>query len=299
MIEEFEYNGKAMGTSYSIAIVCSSEALADSLYEIAKDDIISYEACFSRFLTTSELSILNKEKNKIVSEIFLEVTLKAYQLFNKTRGIFNPLVSVSRLGYNKNFVDLEDDRNINDESFYDIDFSEVIIDKKESKIILNDGQNLDYGGFLKGYLAEIIADKIRSHSPDIKGVIVNLGGDIHTKGLDKNGYKFIFNIYNPVSKDKDVTVVVYNQSLATSGTYKRSWHNLGEKIHHILDITGRKNPDNDIISVSIICNDGGESEAYTKVFLSMDPDKAIKLLGENNLSFIIIKNNGEVIKNII
>lgn len=298
MIEEFEYNGKAMGTSYSIAIVCSSKKLADSLYEIAKGDLVSYEARFSRFLPLSELSVLNKEKNKIVSQIFLEVTLKAYQLFNKTRGIFNPLVSVSRLGYNKNFTDLEDDRNINDESYYDIDFSEVVMNKKESRIILNEGQNLDYGGFLKGYLAEIIALKIKSYSSDVKGVIVNIGGDIHTKGFDKNGHKFVFNIYNPILKNGDVIVTLCNQSLATSGTYKRSWHNLGEKIHHILDITGRKNTNNDIISVSIVCNDGGESEAYTKVFLSMDPDKAIKLLGENNLSFIIIKNNGEVIKNI-
>lgn len=296
MIEEFEYNGKAMGTSYSIAIVCSSEALAHSLYEIAKSDIVSYEARFSRFLPASELSILNKEKNKIVSQIFLEVTLKAYQLFNKTRGIFNPLVSVFRLGYNKNFADIDDDRNINDESYYDIDFSEVIINKKESRIILNEGQNLDYGGFLKGYLAEIIADKIKSYSPDVKGVIVNIGGDIHTKGFDKNGHRFVFNIYNPILKNEDVIVTLYNQSLATSGTYKRSWHNLGEKIHHILDITGRKNPDNDIISVSIICANGGESEAYTKVFISMDLEKALELIGKEDILFIIIKNNGQVIK---
>ncbi|MFA6999608.1 MAG: FAD:protein FMN transferase, partial [Candidatus Paceibacterota bacterium] len=199
---------------------------------------------------------------------------------------------------NKNFTDINDDRNTNDESYYNIDFSEVIIDKKESRIILKEGQNLDYGGFLKGYLAEIIALEIKSYSSNVKGVIVNIGGDIHTEGLDKNGHKFVFNIYNPILKNEDVIVALYNQSLATSGTYKRSWYNLGEKIHHILDITGRKNPDNDIISVSIICGDGGESEAYTKVFLSMEQVKAMELIGEKDLKFIIIKNNGEVIKKI-
>lgn len=298
MIEEYEYNGKAMGTSYSIAIVCDNEGLANSLYAKAYQNISNYEALFSRFLATSELSILNKKKNKIVSETFLEVTSKAYQLFIKTKGIFNPLISISRFGYNKSFFELKDDQNISNEESYDIDFSEVVIDKKESRIILKEGQNLDYGGFLKGYLAEIIALEIKSYSSDIKGVIVNIGGDIHTKGLDKNGHRFIFNIHNPVLKNEDVIVTLYNQSLATSGIYKRSWHNLGEKIHHILDKTGRKNPENDIISVSIICNDGGESEAYTKVFLSISPDKAMELLEERDIKFIIIKNNGEVIKNI-
>jgi len=46
MIEEFEYNGKAMGTEYSIAIVCSSRELADKIHRISKNDIEEYEKRF-------------------------------------------------------------------------------------------------------------------------------------------------------------------------------------------------------------------------------------------------------------
>ena len=296
MIEEFEYNGKAMGTEYSIAIVCKDKKLAFKVYEIGKKDIEEYESIFSRFLPNSELSILNKKKSMVVSPVFFKTTLKAYQLFNKTKGIFNPLVSVSRLGYDKSFSELENSKNIKENEPYDIDFSTVIIDKNKSYIKLGEGQSLDYGGFLKGYLAEIIAEKIKSYSSEIKGVIVNIGGDIHTKGLDKNGDRFVFNIYNPILKNEDIVVTLYNQSLATSGTYKRSWFNFSKKIHHILDISGFQNPDNDIISVSVIHKDGSYSEAYTKVFLNVDHEKALELLGEKNIDFIIIKNNGEIIK---
>ncbi len=297
MIEEFEYNGKAMGTEYSIAIVCESKELAYKMYKMGLNDIEEYEARFSRFLPNSELSLLNKKKSMAVSTLFLRVTLKAYQLFNKTKGIFNPLVSISRLGYDKNFSDLENNKKINDDESYDIDFSSVKIDKSKSYISLNEGQNLDYGGFLKGYLAELIAEKIKSYSSDIRGVIVNIGGDIHTKGLDKNGDRFVFSIYNPILKNEDIVVTLYDQSLATSGTYKRSWLNLSQKIHHILDISGYHNPDNDIISASIIHKDGSFSEAYTKVFINVEYKKAMELLGEDNIDFIIIKNNGEIIKN--
>jgi len=72
---------------------------------------------------------------------------------------------------------------------------------KHCSIHLNEGQQLDYGGFLKGYLAELIAKNIMKYSSNIIGVIVNLGGDIHTEGLDKNGNKFIFNIYNPIARE--------------------------------------------------------------------------------------------------
>lgn len=299
MIEEFEYNGKAMGTEYSIAIVCSSRELADKIYGISKNYIEEYEKRFSRFLKTSELSVLNEKKNMVVSQIFFDVTLKAYQLFVETKGIFNPLVQVARLGYDKNFIDIKNDEKTRDESLYDIDFSVTKIDRQTGRIHLNEGQMLDYGGFLKGYLAELIAKNIKSYSTSIIGVIVNLGGDIHTEGLDKNGNKFVFNIYNPISGGSDIEVTLYNQSLATSGTYKRSWFKFGKKVHHILDIFGKQNPENDVVSASVVCRDGATSEAYTKVFISTDYESAIKILGKKNISTIIIKNNGQVIKNII
>jgi thiamine biosynthesis lipoprotein len=296
MIEEFEYNGKAMGTEYSIAIVCENRELSYKMYKIGKESIEEYEKKFSRFLPNSELSLLNRKKGMIVSSVFIMVTLKAFQLFNKTKGIFNPLVSVSRLGYDKNFSEIKNNKNIEKDDLYDVDFSSVFIDKNKSYIKLNEGQNLDYGGFLKGYLAELIADKIKSYSPEVKGVIVNIGGDIHTKGLDKNGDRFVFSIYNPILKNEDIVVTLYNQSLATSGTYKRSWLNFSKKIHHILDMSGFQNPENDIISSSIIHKDGSFSEAYTKVFLNVDHKNAIDLLGGDDINFIIIKNNGEIIK---
>lgn len=298
MIEEFEYNGKAMGTDYSISIVCGSKDLAEKLFEISVDEISKYEKQFSRFLSESELSVLNEKKEMVVSKFFLDTTQKAYELFVETKGIFNPLVQVSRFGYNKNFNDLEDNHNILNQEYYDIDFSTVVIDREKSFIRLMDGQKLDYGGFLKGYLAEIIATEIKLASLDIKGVIVNLGGDVCTKGLDKNDQKFIFQIYNPVTKNGDISISLYNQSLATSGTYKRNWLSLNRRMHHILDRSGQQNPQSDIISVSVVNQDGGRTEAYTKVFLSMDERQALNLLGDKNISFIIIKESGQIIKNI-
>lgn len=298
MVEEFEYNGKAMGTDYSIAIICSTRTLADKIYEMAKKDIEDAESRFSRFLPESELSQLNENKKMIVSPIFLQLTKRAYQLFEKTHGIFNPLVQVSRLGYDKNFTELENVHSSSTDEPYDIDFSTVVINQDKSEIILSDGQKIDYGGLLKGYLAEMIAKKIKANFPEVIGVIMNLGGDIHTEGLDENNQKFIFSIYNPVFKNEATSVNLFNQSLATSGTYKRTWSSGGKKIHHILAESGYNNPDTDIVSASVIHKDGACTDAYTKVFLSMDSNLAEVLLQDNSLSYIIIKNDGSIIKKI-
>ena len=293
MVEEFEYIGKAMGTDYSISVICRDEELANKIYKIAKNQIEEYENIFSRFLPASELSLLNKNKKMIVSTTFLEITQKAYSLFVKTRGIFNPLVSVERFGYDREFLKLN--KNI-DDSLYDIDFSSVIIDEEKSMITLGEGQKLDYGGFLKGYLADLISKKIIKDYPEVSGIIINIGGDIHTEGLDSDGNRFIFSIYNPISKKEDIKIELFNQSLATSGIYKRTWFRNNKRVHHILDSSGNKNPETDIVSVSVRHEDGAFTEAYTKVFLSMDDGMALKLLDDKNISFIIIKNNGQIIK---
>ncbi|MFA5934535.1 MAG: FAD:protein FMN transferase [Candidatus Paceibacterota bacterium] len=297
-MKEYEYTGKAMGTDFSISIVSDSKDLAD---KIAKESIIEidkYEKEFSRFLSESELSKLNYRKEMLVSETFIKVIEEAYKLYVITNGIFNPLVQIERFGYDRDFPKINYNYKI-EEKDYDIDFSSVIIDKKENRIILRVGQKLDFGGFLKGYLAEFICKKIKSQSENIKGVIVNIGGDIHTQGLDESSNKFIFNIYNPVTQKDDISIPLYNQSLATSGIYKRNWKINNTKIHHILDASGKRNPISDIISVSIIHENGGKSEAYTKVFLSIGPEEALKSLKDDSIKFVIIKKDGQIIDNCI
>jgi thiamine biosynthesis lipoprotein len=315
---EYEYNAKVMGTDLSIAIVTNSKELSNSIYAENLKKIQNYEKRFSRFLSESELSQLNKAKNMVVSPVFMEVFLKANELFLETDGFFNPLVQIERFGYNKTFAEIEktetcgDERNVENkrnnesEKNYNIDFSSIVIDQNLSKITLEAGQKLDFGGFLKGYLAEKIAKEIKANfekidSKKFGGVIVNLGGDIHTQGLDANKQKFVFNIYNPVTAKDEIAVTLYNESLATSGTYKRLWQNSGETIHHILDKSGTKNPTSNIISASVINSDGGKADAYTKIFISLESELALEKLqkkNDNKIKFIIIKNNGEIVKKI-
>lgn len=298
MLKEYEYTAKTMGTDLSIAIVSNLETLANTLSSATITEIDLYEKRFSRFLPESELSKLNTMKEMRVSEMFIKVTEESYHLFKLTNGVFNPLFQIERLGYNKTFSEIKDffiNENVEE---YNVDFSSVIIDKEHSKIILSPGQKLDFGGFLKGYLAELICHRIKNYSSDINGVIVNIGGDLYTEGLDAQDEKFIFNIFNPIIKQNDIPVALYNQGLATSGTYKRKWEVSGQEYNHILNETGRVNPNTDIVSVSVINKSGTKSEAFTKVFLSLGIEKATELLKGEKIEYIIIKKDGEVIKNI-
>jgi thiamine biosynthesis lipoprotein len=73
------------------------------------------------------------------------------------------------------------------------------------------------GGFLKGFVAEKMSDILK----DFQGSIVNLGGDIFTRGCDEKNEKFIFSIFNPLDEEENFEISLENESISTSGNYKR------------------------------------------------------------------------------
>ncbi len=299
-MQEFTHTGKAMGTDFSITIVCESEEVARALFEGAGNTINAYEARFSRFLPESELSHLNTVRTMTVSPEFLEVLLEAQKLFTLTRGVFNPLVQISRLGYTTTFDTLKNTTpSLSEDENYDIDFSTTTIDAETRSVILSGGQKLDFGGFLKGFLAEKIAKEIIQSTVAPQGVIVNLGGDIHTRGLDAENAPFLFSIYNPITQKDDVHIPLRDTSLATSGTYKRIWGHVEAPIHHILDPSGTQNPDSNIVSASVIHQSGGMSEACAKVFLATGIEEGTRILQGHSMRYVIITNKGTLLTNTI
>lgn len=302
MKNEYEYTDKIMGTDLAVSIICLQSKVSDDIFKNMHKDLKDYELKFSRFLSESELSILNDKKELTVSGDFLEVIMESKKLFHETAGYFNPLFQISRYGYDRSFALINDRKSETKQNAiqekYDTDFDSVKIDTQNSKVTLNANQKLDFGGFLKGYLAEKMARKYFLHDLDVSGIIVNIGGDIYTLGRAQDDSKFFFSIYNPVTDKEDLNLTVADAGLATSGVYKRKWSIDGKSYHHILDKTGRNNTDGENISISVVCESGGRADAYTKILMSAGIDEAIKTLNNEKLKYLIIKNNGKIIKNI-
>lgn len=297
MIQEYTYTGTAFATTYTISIVSRNDTEAKRAAEAAQSTIIAAEAEFSRFLPQSPLSILNRTKSLFVSPLFIDVVTRAYELYQETGGIFNPLVQIDRLGYSSEYRHTKD--VIDRHEPYNIDFSATEIDREKKHITLAPGQKIDLGGILKGYLAEYLTTQIQKGSDLITGVIVNLGGDIATVGRDAAGLPFTFSIYNPITNTDIEGIVVTNASLATSGTYKRTWKQNDTNQHHIVAKDGRENPKTTIVSASIIHKSGCTAEAYAKVFLSHTAAEALTFPLSPPVTYLTITADGTITTNLV
>lgn len=290
-MKEFDYEKRVMGSEASISIVASDRAVADAtatmLFEIAESE----EARFSRFREGSELSKLNKERSLKVSKEFMDALLLGKELYRKSAGVFNPLVDISRFGYDADIETVKGtDRTSKEIATYNIAMNAVLIDQETMIVSLQEGQNLDFGGFMKGHTAEMMAKA----ALDCPGVIVNLGGDIYASGLDVEGKPFVFAIENQTDLDLNLSFFATNAGIATSGSYNRHWKLDGTPFFHILDNTGMKNPETEILSATVIARTAAESDALATAVLILGIEKGENLLEENGCEYCLITKEGNL-----
>ena len=291
-MKEFDYEKRVMGSEASISIVTTDRAIADAtaamLFEIAENE----EARFSRFREGSELSRLNKGRSLTVSKEFMDALLLGKELHRKSAGVFNPLVDISRFGYDADITAVKgSDRTGKETTAYNIDMEAVLISQDTMLVSLQEGQNLDLGGFMKGHTAE----KMAKAAINCQGVLVNLGGDIYARGLDAERKPFVFMVENPTNPDGDLSFFATNVGIATSGSYNRHWKLRGTPFFHILDSTGMKNPETEILSATVIARTAAESDALATAVLILGIEKGEKLLEENGCEYCLIAKDGSII----
>jgi len=265
-----------------------TDTIARALYRIG----FEYEKSFSRFLDTSELSLLNRTGTGKVSARFLEVLDVARKVYDGTDGICNPCVQVSRHGYDRSFTEIvkDDTERSTHDGEYPIRFADVRVHKDTRCVSLPEGQMLDFGSFLKGHVAQILADEAMRRG--CVGVIVNIGGDVYTRGYDCDSAPFLYTVYNPVT-DEDVSVGdITNGALATSGTYKRRWRVRGGTRTHILASDDGALTDTSICSVSVQAQNGALADAYATTGCAMGSATAEAWLQKRNIPYLFITNSG-------
>ncbi len=299
-MNEFSYLERHMGTDVSLTFVCKEVAMADSVATETFATIHDYELRFSRFLPDSELSCLNQQGTLTVSTDFIAVLEKSIELYTFTAGAFNPLLQVRALGYTNTFADIRNTTSTLAPITYNTDLEKITINHTTHEVSLHANQQLDFGGLLKGYLATKLADDITKSYPACTGAIINIGGDIATRGLDELHEPFIFELYNPVTGE-EIPTILTNTALATSGTYARLWQTSEGKRHHIIDATSLQNPTQNLVAVSIVHRDGAMTEALTKLFLVTGVTGALKRAPANRYQYqyFAVSSDGTIVTNLV
>jgi len=266
-----EFTGPTMGTRYTVKVVVdelSTQRFSEleATVEAALSDVNNK---MSHYVEDSEVSELNRwtETGPFeVSSETLEVLQHAIEISSTTGGAFDitvaPLVSAWGFGppgrppEQPTTEEIERLRELTGWEKLDVDRVSSAITKSRPDL------TLDLSAIAKGYGVDRVADAL-----DAKGAenyMVEVGGEVRTRGLNPQGEPWRIGIERPVPGDQaiDLIVPLAGLAMATSGDYHNYYEIEGERISHTIDPRTGYPITHNVASVSVIATLCVRADAY-------------------------------------
>ena len=267
---------RAMGTDIECLLERPHDALAEQALAAAEAEFARLEACFSRFLPTSELSLLNAAGEASVGADLLDLVEAAVAAREDTQGRFDPTIHDALLeaGYDRSFELLDLPAT---DSVVTVAMpralravrcgGEVHVDRERSRVRLAAGTRLDLGGIAKGHAADRVSECLAPAG----ACLVSAGGDIAVRGEPSAG---TWAIAVPTA-DGEITLGLSHGGLATSGVDRRHWRRDGVERHHIIDPAIGLPAATDLLRVTVTAGSAREAETLaTSLMLAGDLEAA-------------------------
>lgn len=286
-----------MDTLCTITLYETDEPRMSRAFEILKE----VEAAMSNTIETSEISRINSAAGKaavVVSAPTLHVIRTALEYSEKSGGRFDisigPLVDVWRI--NSEHPSVPSDDKIR-EALSKISWTDVEIDETASSVFLKrKGMKLDPGGIAKGYAADAIADYFTQEG--VKRALINLGGNVFVYGAKKDSSAWNIGIQDPTTSQERAIATVKtpeNTAVVTSGIYQRYFEQDGKVYHHILSPGDGRPVDNELVSVTVICESSMEADALSTTMFTLGLEEGLAYINAaQDTEAIFIKQDGSV-----
>ncbi len=225
-----------MGSPCELRLYSNEKAFAQEIADAAIAEIHRLEKKYSRYRNDSVTSEINNSagnKNGIEVDSETALLLNYAQVgFEQSDGLFDISSGILRKAW--------DFRSQQLPSQDDIDALLPLIgwDKlswQAPRLCLPvEGMELDFGGYVKEYAADVAANVCRSGN--IQGGLVNLGGDICIIGPHPNGDAWKVGVRHPRNPSVPMSFVLLEKGgLASSGDYERFMMIDGVRYAHILN----------------------------------------------------------------
>lgn len=160
-------------------------------------------------------------------------------------------------------------------------------------IILSDPEAaIDLGFIAKGYIADKMKEYLLSQS--VRSACISLGGNIVVIGEKPGGSPFRIGIQEPFASEGTAldTVEVRDTSVVTSGIYERYFYEGNTLYHHVLDTSTGYPVDNELASVTIICESSVKADALSTACLCMGLEKGRQYLDREKVEYLLITKSG-------
>jgi thiamine biosynthesis lipoprotein len=137
---------------------------------------------------------------------------------------------------------------------------------------------LDFNAIAQGYTVDLICRFLEGKS--IADYLVEVGGEVKVKGVNSRNRHWQIGIDKPLDHQEDqrelqTSISLHNQSMATSGSYRKYKEKDGKKYSHVIDPKTGFPANHSLLSVSVIAEDCSTADGYATAFLVMGLEKTM------------------------
>lgn len=295
------FEGYTMGTSYGIQIIKQvNKDLNDHIAEDITTILNEVDHAMSTWKEDSELSNINNSPDQewiTISPDLLYVLDMAISVSKKTQGAFDitlaPLIDVWGFSSNEVITMLPDEAVIKN-SMRRIGYQYLHLDKQKTAIRKEKEIKLNLSAIAKGFAVDKIAsylDKI-----NIQSYLVEIGGEVRTKGVKSDGSNWRIAIETPSVGDRQPyrLIKLSNHAVATSGDYRNFYEIAGQRYSHIINPFSGYPVTHNLVSVTILEQSTAYADALATAIMVMGIDKGYQFCIQNKIPayFIAKTNNG-------
>jgi len=256
--------GFTQGTTFHITY----EDKADKDLSGQVDSIFrAFDLTFSEYIPNSIVSRINQNDSTVLlDDMFIEVYNKSVEINKETHGALDltvgPLVNAWGFGPEK--------KAKIDSSKIDSLLQYVGMDKirLEGRRLIKKlpGIKIDVNSIAQGYCVDVIYHYFEQLG--IKNFMVEIGGEVRTKGKNPKGEIWRIGVDKPVEGNNtageslQTIILIDNKSVTTSGNYRKFFEENGQKFSHIIDPHTGYPYKNNLLSVTVIAKDGLTADGY-------------------------------------
>ncbi len=278
----FRYD-HVLGTSLDMWVVAADSVQAENAEQAVLDEIERLRMIFSTYDSQSELSRLNRTAEPFATSAELLEVLRAYEGWQQlSLGAFNgQLGELVRTWKEAEKVGTEPSPVVLERIVHEINQPGWKIDEDRGTVTRLTSQALNLNAIAKGFIIKKAAAAARSRVPSVRGLLLNLGGDMFAWGLDASGRSWTIGVQNPFRPEENATPLtalrIRDRAIATSGGYERPYH-VGTKLYsHIFDPrTGR--PAEGIASATVVATDNVTANALATTLCVLSPEEGLRLV---------------------
>lgn len=287
--------------SFNIELVSDDEIIVDEDIFIDVERIIrEYENIFSVTIKNSDIYKLNNSdflEEVYVSDETINILNISKEFSDLTNGDFSVAIAplVTLWGFTQDVEQKVPDFEEIAKTKQLINWEDIVINQENNTVqFLKEGMAIDLGGIAKGYAAEKVTDFLRDN-----GVLngnFSLGGNVSAMGTKADNSKWKIAVKNPIDDTDYVGLLeVSDAFVVTSGGYQRYFTEDDVDYHHIIDAKTGYPSDSDLISVTIISENGTQADALSTALFVMGLDKSLEFWENNNDFEAIFITENEVI----